>query len=384
MILPGSTIGILGGGQLGRMLAASARQHGYRVVVFASEPNSPAAELADAAVVADYGDVEAVARFASGADVVTFEFENVPAASARAAAEVALVRPDPQILYVAQDRHREKSEVAAAGFSTTPYRFVPSVAELAAAWEAIGSPAVLKTAQAGYDGKGQRRVETLEAAEAAFEGLGAVPCVLEAFVRFDRELSVVVARGESGEIRDYGVFENEHASHILDVSVAPASLQPAIEDRARALARSVAERLGLVGVACVELFCTDDGQLWFNELAPRPHNSGHLTIEAHETHQFEQQLRAVCGLPLGSVRARSPAAMVNLLGDLWGYHEDGTEKRAPAWERALALPGVHLHLYGKTVPRPGRKMGHLTVLAETGQQARALALAARAALAPKV
>jgi 5-(carboxyamino)imidazole ribonucleotide synthase len=378
---PGHTLGIMGGGQLGRMLAQSARQHGYRVVVLNPEAQSPAGQLADEEIVAPFEDLSAVGRFAARADAVTFEFENVPAAAAKAAVERAVVRPDPSLLFVAQNRVREKSEVQRAGFPVTPFRPIRARADLRAAWEEIGGPAILKTASAGYDGKGQRRATSLQAAEAAFDELGGVECVLEARVDFEREVSVVVARSAAGDIADYGALENDHVDHILDTTVAPARVDTQVAERARALARGVAAHLELVGVACVELFVRADGELLFNELAPRPHNSGHLTIEACETSQFEQQLRAVCGLPLGSTALRAPAAaMANLLGDLWTYDLDGAVMGEPSWSGALARPGVHLHLYGKRVPRLGRKMGHLTTLGSTPAEALAKVLAARSAL----
>lgn len=379
-ILPGHMLGILGGGQLGRMLAQSARQHGYRVVVFSTESGSPAGQLADEEIVAAYEDLAAVERFSSRADVVTFEFENVPSTTAKAARSRAVVRPDPEILYIAQNRLREKSEVERAGFSVTPHRPVRSREDLRAAIEALGCPAILKTAASGYDGKGQRKVFTSEGAEAAYEDLGNQECVLEALVRFERELSVVIARGIDGQMADYGVFENQHVDHILDLTISPARVPEEVASRALEVARGVAERLELVGVMCVELFALPDGQVLFNELAPRPHNSGHLTIEGFVTSQFEQQLRAVCGLPLGEVSRRSPAAaMANLLGDLWTFDLDGKVMGEPAWSAILEHPGVHLHLYGKRAPRLGRKMGHLSVLAANPEEAVSRVLAARSA-----
>jgi len=375
-ILPGATLGVLGSGQLGRMFAMAARRMGYRVHVLSPESDTPTGQLADLEIRAAYDDLDQVARFAQGVDVVTFEFENVPAPTAEAAARFAPVRPDGRVLHVAQQRAREKTFLRDHGFPVTPFARVTTDAELLAAVNAVGLPAVLKTAQFGYDGKGQARVATLEEAERAWESMRRQEAVLERFIAFEREVSVVAARGADSWVTSYGVIENAHANHILDVSVMPAGVSPATERRAGEIARGVLEALDVVGVLCVEFFVTGDGELLINELAPRPHNSGHLTIDACMTSQFEQQVRAVCGLPAGSVELLRPAAMANLLGDVWSHGE-------PDWAAACALPGVHLHLYGKAEPRPGRKMGHLTALADTSNEARDLALKARSALTPR-
>lgn len=378
-VLPGKTLGIFGGGQLGRMLAQSARQHGYRVRVFSDAADSPAGALADDEVVAAFGDANAALDFARGCDVLTLEFENLDADSVERAAEIVPVRPSASLLRTAQHRLREKAAAMRAGFAVTPHHAVTSVESLDAT--DIGFPAILKTATDGYDGKGQRKVGSVEDAKRAYEELGAGEQVLEGFVDFVRELSVVVARGSDGEMADFGVFENQHRHHVLDVSISPARIGSEVEKRARAVAHGLASELELVGVMCVELFETASGELLFNEIAPRPHNTGHLSIEAFATSQFEQQLRAVCGLPLGSNERRAPAAaMANLLGDLWSYDESGALVSAPNWAAALALPGVHLHLYGKSEPKPGRKMGHLTALASSPDEALARVLAARDAL----
>lgn len=373
MLLPGGTLGILGSGQLGRMLALEARRLGYRVHVLSPEADSPTGQIADRAVVADYADLDAVADFARQVGVVTFEFENVPAATAAAAAAHAPVRPSGAVLHTTQHRRREKDFLAAAGLPVTAYAPVDSLADLEAALARIGCPAVLKTAGFGYDGKGQVRIDAPSAAAAAWAAMGGQPAILEAWVAYERELSVVAARGQDGAFSHFGVVENTHVHHILDVSVAPAPVPPAVAREAVDIARAVLEKLDVVGVLCVEFFLAPGGRLLVNELAPRPHNSGHFTLDACATSQFEQQLRAVCGLPLGAPDQRQPAAMVQLLGDLW-------ERGEPNWVAALALPGVRLHLYGKRQPRLGRKMGHLTVLAATAAEARAQALAARAAL----
>ncbi len=370
---PGAVLGVLGSGQLGRMLALEARRLGYRVHVFSPEPDSPAGQVADLELVASYDDDDAVRRFARQVDVVTFEFENVPAASAAAAAEHAPVRPDGRVLHVTQERLREKGFLRQRGLPVPEFAAVGSAAEVEAALATIGCPAVLKTATSGYDGKGQARLDHAGQAEAAWAAAGGGACILEAFVPFERELSVVAARGLDGGFAHFGAVENRHARHVLDLTIAPAPLPAPVAAEAVELTREVLEALDVVGVLCVELFLAPGGRLLINELAPRPHNSGHFTLDACITSQFEQQLRAVCGLPLGSTEQLRPAAMANLLGDLW----EGGE---PDWPAALALPGVRLHLYGKAQPRPGRKMGHLTVLAATPEDAAQRALSARAAL----
>ena len=336
-ILPGATIGVLGSGQLGRMLALAARRMGYRVHTLSPEQDSPTGQVADLEIAAAYSDLDAVRAFAARVQVVTFEFENIPAATAAAAAERAPVRPGGTVLHTTQHRLREKTFLARAGFPVTPFRPVGSRAALDAALTEIGTPAVLKTAGFGYDGKGQARIPTPAAAAPAFAALGGQEAVLEAWVDFAAEVSVVAARGLDGAFAHYGVIGNTHAQGILDLSVAPADLDPALAQEAVALARAVLEALDVVGVLCVEFFVTRAGRLLINELAPRPHNSGHLTIDACLTSQFEQQLRAVCGLPLGATDQIRPAAMANLLGDLWAAGE-------PAWAAACAVPGVKLHL----------------------------------------
>jgi 5-(carboxyamino)imidazole ribonucleotide synthase len=375
-ILPGATLGVLGGGQLGRMFAIAARRMGYRVHSFSPEDDTPTGQLSDREVRAAYDDLDAVRSFARGVDVVTFEFENVPAATAEAAAGEAPVRPAGAVLHTTQNRLREKGFLAAAGFPVTPFLPVRSEAELRAALASLGTPAVLKTAGWGYDGKGQIRIARAEEAAAAWAALGTGEAVLEAFVDFAAEVSVVAARGLDGSFAHFGLIENQHRRHILDVSVAPAPLAAAAPGLAREaveLARGVLDALAVVGVLCVELFVTTAGRLLINELAPRPHNSGHLTFDACVTSQFEQQLRAICGLPLGATDLLLPAAMANLLGDLW---QDGE----PDWAAACAFPTVKLHLYGKAQPRPGRKMGHLTALDADAGRARDRVLAARKAL----
>jgi 5-(carboxyamino)imidazole ribonucleotide synthase len=368
-ILPGSTIGVLGSGQLGRMFAIAARQMGYRVHTLSPDTDTPTGQVADVEVVAEYEDLDAVAEFARAVDVVTYEFENIPIATARCAAEHAIVRPDGQVLHTTQHRLREKDFLAKHGFPVTRYRAVRSREQMEAAFRDLG-PGVLKTASFGYDGKGQSKINLTT--DLAGVG-GDVERIYEQLVDFDREVSVVAARGVDGGFAHWGVVENRHENHILDLTIAPADVSPAIAKEAVEVARGVLDSLGVVGVLCVEFFLTESGKILINELAPRPHNSGHFSIDACVTSQFEQQLRAVCGLPLGSTRQHRPAVMAQLLGDLW---QDGE----PRWDRAVAIDGVKLHLYGKHEAKPGRKMGHLTATGETIAEAEQKVLAAREAL----
>lgn len=375
VIQPGATLGVLGSGQLGRMFAVAARRLGYRVHVLSPDDDTPTGQIADVEINAPFDDLDAVARFAKRVSVVTFEFENVPAATTAAAERFVPVRPHGSVLHAAQNRLREKRFLQSIGVPTPPFAAVHSAEELSRAVFELGLPAVLKTADWGYDGKGQRLLKPDDSLAEAWSALASTEAILEAFVEYECELSVIGARGLNGDVALYGPMHNEHRNHILDVSHAPAALATRVAADALEIARTVVEKLDVVGVICVELFLTRDGRLLVNELAPRPHNSGHLTIDAHVTCQFEQQVRAVCGLPLGSARQILPAAMVNLLGDLWECGE-------PAWDRACAFPEVKLHLYGKRRARPGRKMGHLTALAPTAIEAIKTALAARRAILP--
>jgi len=361
-ILPGSAIGVLGSGQLGRMFAIAARRMGYRVHTLSPDEDTPTGQVADLEINAPYEDLDAIAKFASGVSVVTFEFENVPAATAAAAERCAPVRPAGHILHTTQHRLREKAFLSKAGLPITPFRRVASLAELSQAAAELGLPAILKTADFGYDGKGQHRILSARDFEPAWSTVAQRESVLEALVDFEREISVVAARGSNGEFIHYGAIENQHSHGILHVSLAPARVADSLVAQAVDIAQTVLEKLAVVGVLCVEFFVTKDGDLLINELAPRPHNSGHFTFDANVTSQFEQQLRAVCGLPLGSPRQLSAAAMVNLLGDIWTNAE-------PNWVAATAVPNVKLHLYGKLSPRPGRKMGHITALSPTVNQA---------------
>ncbi len=372
-ILPGSTVGVLGSGQLGRMFAIAARRMGYRVHTLSPDDDTPTGQVADREVQAAYDDLDAVRDFARHVDVVTFEFENVSSAATNAAEEFAPVRPAGSVLHTTQHRLREKTFLSANGFPVTPNETVRSLAELEAALVRLGTPAVLKTAGWGYDGKGQSKIERASDAAAAWSKVATNEAILEAWVPFKSEVSVVAARGLDGEYADFGVVANSHRNHILDLTVAPADVSDRVRRDATEIARAILERLQVVGVLCVEFFLTHDDKLLVNELAPRPHNSGHFSFDACITSQFEQQLRAICGLPLGSTELLRPAAMSNLLGDLW---TDGE----PNWAAACKLADVKLHLYGKASARPGRKMGHLTAFGKTPAEAAQTALAARDAL----
>lgn len=370
-ILPGATLGVLGSGQLGRMFAMAATRLGYRVHVYAPEHDAPAADVCWRQTTGAFEDVAAVAEFAASVDVVTLEFENIAAIATETAAKHAPVRPSGEALYIVQDRLREKSFLQQAGVPVTPFAEATTPEQLAAAIEQLGLPAVLKTAAWGYDGKGQSLVRTTEEATAAHAELLGQPAILEGFIDFQCELSMLVARNPAGETATFGPVANDHANHILDVSTFPdPALAPAAADAAE-IATTIACQLDAIGLLCVEFFWAKDGRLMVNEIAPRPHNSGHLTIDACRTSQFEQQVRAVCNLPLGSFDPIvGGAAMANLLGDLW---QTGT----PDWTAVLADPALRLHLYGKTDARVGRKMGHLTAIAEDAATARAAALAGR-------
>ena len=372
MILPGATLGLLGGGQLGRMFTIRAREMGYRVTVLDPDPASPAGQVADRHLAAAYDDPAALDELARTCAAVTTEFENVPAESLRALAARVTVRPPVDAVAVAQDRIAEKTFLRDHGFPTAPFRAVAAPGDLRPAFAAVGPPALLKTSRLGYDGKGQATVSTPAELEQAFARFGGVPCVLERRLDLQAELSIVLARGADGDVRPFPAAENRHRDGILETTVVPATVPDRLAAEALELAGRVAAALEYVGVLAVEMFVAE-GALSVNELAPRPHNSGHWTLDACATDQFEQQLRALCGLPLGAAELLSPVAMVNLLGDLWAGGE-------PRWEEAFRRPGVKLHLYGKAEARPGRKMGHCNVLARTPELALQRALEARDAL----
>ncbi len=372
-ILPNSTIGVFGSGQLGRMFAIEARKMGYRVHTYSPYTGTPTGQVADIETCREYEDLDSVREFARSVDVITFEFENVPSVTVEAAAEFTGVHPKGEILHATQNRLREKIFLSSNGFPVTPFRRIKLIDDLFRAADEIGFPAVLKTAGFGYDGKGQAKIKTRGEIDAAYAAMNGQDAILEGFVDFEKEVSVVCARDQKGHFVHYGVIENEHANHILDVSFAPAIVSERTFNDAVEIGRSIAETLDYVGTLCIEFFLTKDEKLLVNELAPRPHNSGHLTFDACVTSQFEQQVRAVCGLPLGSTDFYGPAGMANLLGDLW---LDGP----PDWAGALNGGSVKLHLYGKAEPKPGRKMGHLTALANSAKDAKQLVIDARARL----
>ena len=373
VIGPGAALGVLGSGQLGRMFAIAARRMGYRVHTFSPAENTPTGQVADVEVTASYEDLDALRAFARHVDVVTFEFENVPIEAVDAIEEHAPVRPSGVALHTAQQRAREKTFLADRGIPTAPHMAAATLDELWDGVARIGTPAVIKTAAFGYDGKGQHKVTTPADVEHIWTAIGHQEAVVEKFINLQAEISVVAARGLDGEVVEYVPFENRHRNHILDLTTAPAMVPQAVARTAAEITRTILEELQYVGVLCVEFFVSTDGELLVNELAPRPHNSGHLTFDAAVTSQFEQQVRAICGLPLGATELLRPAAMANLLGDLWLGGE-------PNWAAATRFPEVKLHLYGKDDPRPGRKMGHLTALGRTTQEAQDRVIAARDAL----
>jgi len=376
-ISPGSTIGIVGGGQLGRMLALEARRMGYRTAVLDPGPNAPAAQVADVHVQSGLDDPEGFRRLADAADVLTLEWENADPDALASLRRGTLVRPGPEVLRVSRNRLREKDRTTALGLETAPYRPVGSAADLTGALREIGCPAILKTAEGGYDGRGQARITSPGEADRAFHlvGGGRHPLILEGMVSFQAELSVVYARSAGGEEGAFPVVRNVHRNGILDTTVAPSGSPPEVEAEAVAIARTLARGLSIEGVFAVELFWTDDDRLLVNEIAPRAHNSGHLTWEACPVSQFEQQLRAVCGLPLGDTTLHQPVAMANLLGH---HFREGA---ARVWPRIpFPTPAVSLHLYGKSELRPNRKMGHLTAFGRNADEALLTVVQARDSL----
>lgn len=375
MILPGATLGLLGGGQLGRMFTAVARTRGYEVLVLDPDPASPAAQFASAHLCAPYEDEAALEEFTARCAAVTIEFENVPAGVLERLANRCVVRPGAAAVAVCQARIGEKGFLSGHGFPVAPWAPVRSIEELEAALTTVGLPALLKLDRFGYDGKGQAVAEGHDEARAAFAALGGRHCILERRIDLAAELSIVLARGADGAVAPFPVAENRHRNGILDVSVAPAPVASGLAAEATRTACAIATALDYVGVLGVEFFVAADGRLLVNELAPRPHNSGHYTLDACLTSQFEQQLRALCGMPLGDPAPVRAAAMVNILGDAWRGGE-------PHWSGVLAEPDARLHLYGKREPRPGRKMGHYTCLADSVESARELADRLRAALVP--
>jgi 5-(carboxyamino)imidazole ribonucleotide synthase len=351
-IAPGGTIGILGGGQLGRMTAMAAARLGYRCHIYCPDKDAPASHVAHATTIAAYDDLAALERFAQAVDVVTFEFENVPASAGEKLAQWKPTRPDPRVLHLTQQRLREKNFLSSINVPVARYLEVAHREALPQAVQALGRPCVLKSASFGYDGKGQVRIDPETDLGPVWQQMGGELAILESFVDFQREISVVIARGHDGAMEMYVPVENQHRNHILDTTIAPARITQAVAVKAEAIARHIAQEIKLVGLLAVEMFVTRDGDVLVNELAPRPHNSGHWTIDACNTSQFEQFVRAVCGLPLGSPERHSDAVMKNLIGD-----------EVRDWRQILHEPAAKLHLYGKAEIRPGRKMGHVTRLA---------------------
>ncbi|MCH2242462.1 MAG: 5-(carboxyamino)imidazole ribonucleotide synthase [Aquabacterium sp.] len=371
----GTTLGVMGGGQLGRMFVHAAQAMGFRCAVLDPDPESPAGLVAEEHIRCDYLDADGLQQLARLADAVTTEFENVPAVALATLAVHRPVAPAAQAVAVCQDRAREKAQFVACGVPCAPHAVIETDEQLAAVADDL-LPGILKTAQLGYDGKGQVRVDSRAALAAAWDHLKRAPCVLEKRLALVSELSVIVARSAAGNVVHFPVQQNLHRDGILAVTTAPApDVPPALAQQAVDAARRIASALDYVGVLCVEFFVLADGTLVANEMAPRPHNSGHHTIDACDVSQFELQVRAMAGLPLVQPRLHSPAVMLNLLGDLWFDQQDRPrEPREPDWAAVLAEPGVHLHLYGKTQARHGRKMGHLTVTAATPDAARQTAL----------
>ena len=367
-ILPGATIGILGGGQLGRMFTIAAKQLGYNVHIYSPEENAPAAQVGAIQTKGEYLDLDLIKKFSQQINVLTFEFENVSAQSAETIAKYVPVRPEGSVLYTTQNRLREKTFLRKNGFPVTPFAEANQQAETAL--KNFEGKAIIKTAELGYDGKGQMLVDSPQSLATAIKKLAEGEKIIEKLIDLDLELSVLVARNPAGEISVFGPFGNTHKNHILDITIYPLQISEKIKDQALEIARGVADKFNLTGILCLEFFLDKSGNLMINELAPRTHNSGHLTIDAFVTSQFEQQVRAVCNLPLGSTEAKSPAAMVNLLGDLW-------ENGEPNWLNLKDFPQAKLHLYGKTEARKGRKMGHITICSINSEKAATLALKSR-------
>lgn len=374
IILPGATIGILGGGQLARMLALAARAMGYRLAVLDPDEACPAAPVSDVVIAAAYDHPDGLRRLAEVSDVITLEFENVPTEALTALESRVSLHPGRGVLEIARDRINEKRFLNGIGAATAPWAGITAETDLEGAARSVGFPAILKTATLGYDGKGQVRVTGLHDLQRAWDTLKRARCVLEGVVAFDLEISVIVARSSAGQERAFAPFENQHQNGILDLSLWPARIPDEVSRSATDLALRIAEAIGVIGLLTVEMFVTPDGRVIVNELAPRPHNSGHLSIEAARTSQFAQAIRAVCGLPLGDVTPHAAAAMANLLGETWARGE-------PDWNAALEA-GANLHLYGKREARPGRKMGHLTALGANPVDALERATRARLALKP--
>ena len=371
---PGSTIGIIGGGQLGRMLAIAARQMDYKTVVLDPDSNCPAGQVADRVIRSDYSDLKASSELAALADVVTYEFENVDADSVSSAEKHKPVRPSSSVLRTTQNRLHEKKALLQAGIPVANFRKVDSLRDLEDAASVLGYPMVLKTATEGYDGKGQSIIDGERDLAISYDQLSArnVDLIVEQFVSFKAEVSTICARTIDGMTATFDPAENIHRNHILDTSIVPARIDESVTDKARIIATDIAEKLDVIGLIAVEMFVTQENEILVNELAPRPHNSGHYTMDGCDTSQFEQLVRILAGMPITLPKLHSPTVMVNLLGEIW-EDTDGN----PDWQRALELPGVSLHLYGKSAARVGRKMGHINVVAETVEEALYIAVEAR-------
>ncbi len=374
-----ATLAMLGGGQLGRFFVTAAHELGYKVIVLDPDPDAPAGLIADEHIVAAYDDPAALEQLANRCAAATTEFENVPAAALQKLAKKIPVHPSAEAVAIAQNRIAEKRFLGNNGFATAPFLVIEKANELTSAGDDM-FPAILKIARFGYDGKGQARVKNISEAQQAFAEFNA-PCVLEKMVKLDLEVSVVLARNSRGECQSFTLTENIHHHGILDISIAPARTSTTLLAKAEEMAKQVAQALHYVGVMAVEFFIVN-GELLINEIAPRPHNSGHYTLDGCITHQFEQQVRALCNLPLGAPRLHSASVMVNLLGDLW-FQENSDEGREPDWAKLNNIPNLKLHLYGKESARPGRKMGHFTVIDSDVAEAVTTALAARKAIGIK-
>ena len=372
-ILPGAMLGVLGGGQLGRMFVHAAQAMGYRVTVLDPDPHAPAGAAADRHLCATYDDPQALDELAANCAAVTTEFENVPAQAMRRLASHVRVAPSADAVAIAQDRILEKTFIRDAGLDVVPFAVLRGASDITAEACSGCLPGILKTARLGYDGKGQVRVQTLDEVHAAFAALQGVECILEKRVELACEVSVVLARTDDGAVRCFPVGENQHRNGILDLTIVPARVTPAVAATAIDLATRLAAALGYVGTLGVEMFLLQGGEVLVNEIAPRPHNSGHYTQDATVCSQFDQQVRAMCGLPLGDPGLMSPVAMLNVMGDMWAA---GT----PDWSAVMAHDGARLHLYGKREARPGRKMGHINVLAGDAERAVAAAESLRRAL----
>jgi len=376
-ILPPATLGMLGGGQLGRFFVSAAHEMGYRVVVLDPDPHSPAGKIADEHIAADYEDTEALERLAGQCVAVTTEFENVPADTLAFLSKYVIVRPNADAVRTCQNRSAEKAFLKRHGFPHAPYADIHSEADLRNANAGL-FPGILKVARFGYDGKGQACVNSREEAIAAWNSFRNEACVLEQQLKLDYEVSVVLSRDEHGKVKTFPTAENSHRKGILDISIVPARTSGCLAGNAEEIAEGTAQKMDYIGTLAVEFFVVN-GQLHVNEMAPRPHNSGHYTLDACVTNQFEQQVRALCGLPLGESRAHSAAVMVNLLGDIW-YLDDPHHAKEPDWAKLFAIPNLKLHLYGKHHPRPGRKMGHFTVIGSNADEVQKSALAGRQAI----